>query len=240
MKLDIIRLKIAKINASDLALICVDRCRAREDTPPTGATGKLFTATPFRSFIIASHHRDPDSPPSETESPYAGVSCAHASHSDTERGFACSSPGWHVPQAPSDAHGLIPQCGACFHKRAEQENSFTLEQRSRRRIWTRTALDRHGITMLSSDCTYTIRHRGPYGKRVWAGRDRPVSQGTIPCLGGSCPLSRWLQVNSSSRLISRAGEECVSAPTEMRSTPVAATSGIRSRVMPPDASSRAG
>ena len=45
------------------------------------------------------------------------------------------------------------------------------------------------------------------------------------------------RISRSSRLRSSAGAECVSAPTEMKSTPVSATSRTFSSVMPPEASS---
>ena len=44
------------------------------------------------------------------------------------------------------------------------------------------------------------------------------------------------QIGSISKLMSTAGAECVSAPTETKSAPVAASSGIRSSVTPPEIS----
>ena len=53
---------------------------------------------------------------------------------------------------------------------------------------------------------------------------------------GSAGLGRRDQAGSISKLMSMAGAECVSAPTDTKSAPVAASSGIRSSVTPPEIS----
>jgi hypothetical protein len=74
--------------------------------------------------------------------------------------------------------------------------------------------------------------------RAYAGHPPATKGHDTTFRGPLVPGSRAPYVRRMSRLMSSAGEECVSAPTEMRSIPIAAISRMRDWVMPPDASSR--